>query len=342
MPPAPVFIATRGSPLALAQANLILGQCRVAFPDLSFALKIIKTTGDELSPASIPSPELSKGYFTKELELALLSGEADLAVHSLKDLPTDLPPGLKLGAVGPRADARDVLIYRAADIATSSFKSQSAVPPAPAAASLAKRGFKPHLKLGALPPGATIATGSPRRRAQLLEQRADLNVVPIRGNVGTRLKKLAEQPSIDGLVLATAGLERLGIELNPDGRLRGEGTPDGLLATRLELEQMLPCVGQAALGIEVREKDARAETICARLNHFETEQCVRAERAFLKAMGGGCQLAVAACAVLLDEVIWLRAVSFLGGRARRAEARGPVSEAVELGRQVARQLGGRP
>src|SRR6266700_1576917 len=328
MLPAPILIATRGSPLALAQANLILGQCRVAFPDLSFALKIIKTAGDELPPNSLPSPDLGKGYFTKELELALLSGEADLAVHSLKDLPTDLPPGLKLGAVGPHAD-----------LATSSFKSQSEAPPAPAAASLAKRGFKPHLTLGALPPGATIATGSPRRRAQLLEQRADLNVVPIRGNVGTRLKKLAEQPSIDGLVLAAAGLERLGIEFDPDGQLRGEGTPDGLLATRLELEQMLPCVGQAALGIEVRERDARSETICARLNHFETEQCVRAERAFLKAMGGGCQLAVAACAVLRGEILWLRAVSFLGGRARRAEARGPVSEAVELGRQVARELG---
>src|SRR6266568_1720043 len=297
MLPAPILIATRGSPLALAQANLILGQCRVAFPDLSFALKIIKTAGDELPPNSLPSPDLGKGYFTKELELALLSGEADLAVHSLKDLPTDLPPGLKLGAVGPRADARDVLIYRHADLATSSFKSQSEAPPAPAAASLAKRGFKPHLTLGALPPGATIATGSPRRRAQLLEQRADLNVVPIRGNVGTRLKKLAEQPSIDGLVLAAAGLE--------------------------------------GLGIEFRERDARSETICARLNHFETEQCVRAERAFRKAMGGGCQLAVAACAVLRGEILWLRAVSFLGGRARRAEARGPVSEAVELGRQVA-------
>src|SRR6266568_2631219 len=315
MLPAPILIATRGSPLALAQANLILGQCRGALPDVSFALKIIKTAGDELPPASLPGPDLGKGYFTKELELALLSGEADLAVHSLKDLPTDLPPGLKLGAVGPRADPRDMLIYRSSDVATSSFK--------------------PHLTLGALPPGATLATGSPRRRAQLLEQRADLNVVPIRGNVGTRLKKLAEQPSIDGLVLAAAGLERLGIELGPDGQLRGEGTPDGLLATRLELEQMLPCVGQAALGIEVREKDARSETICARLNHFETEQCVRAERAFLKAMGGGCQLAVAACAVLRGEILWLRAVSFLGGRARRAEARGPVSEAVELGRQVA-------
>src|SRR2546428_14018277 len=102
---------------------------------------------------------------------------------------------------------------------------------------------------------------------------------------------------------------------------------------------MLPYVGQAALWIEVREQDARAEKICARLNHFETEQCVRAERAFLKAMGGGCQLAAAACAVLLDEFICLRAVSFLGGRARRAEARGPVTEALELGRQTARQLG---
>src|SRR5258708_4540687 len=168
MLPAPILIATRGSPLALAQANLILGQCRVAFPDLSFALKIIKTAGDELPPASTPSPDLAKGYFTKELELALLSGEADLAVHSLKDLPTDLPPGLKLGAVGPRADARDVLIYCDADVATSSFKSQNAVSPAPAAASLAKRGFKPHLQLGPLPPAPTIPTSRPPPRPQLL------------------------------------------------------------------------------------------------------------------------------------------------------------------------------
>src|SRR5258708_405021 len=121
MLPAPILIATRGGRRPLPKANLTLGECRVASPELPSALKIIKPAGDEFPPASIPSPELSKGYFTKELELALLSGEADLAVHSLKDLPTDLPPGLKLGAVGPRADARDVLIYCGADIATLSF-----------------------------------------------------------------------------------------------------------------------------------------------------------------------------------------------------------------------------
>src|SRR5712692_3161877 len=138
MPASPFIIATRGSALALAQAEAISAQCRAAFPEAGFQIKIIKTTGDKLQTVSLASADLPKGLFTKELEVALLNGEADLVVHSLKDLPTDLPPGLKLGAAGKRADARDVLIYRDAQF----FHSQPA-----------KRGFHPHLRLADLPAG---------------------------------------------------------------------------------------------------------------------------------------------------------------------------------------------
>ncbi len=319
--PQPIRIATRGSALALAQANSVLAQCRVAFPELDFELKIIKTTGDKLVAASLASPELPKGLFTKELETALLSGEADLAVHSLKDLPTSLPAGLKLGAVGRRADVRDVLVCRA-----------SAIPPASRA--------RP--TLDDLPKGATVATSSTRRSAQLLERRPNLKVVPIRGNVGTRLKKVATQADLQAIVLAAAGLARLNIGIQPDGRLAGEGVPAGLSAAYLAPEEMLPCVGQAALGIEVRDGDERVARVCAALDHHDTHQCVLAERAFLEAMGGGCHLAVAAYAEIQGQLMRLRGVSFLSGTARRGEARRPVTEACELGRQLAAELGAAP
>ena len=314
----PILIATRGSALALAQARFILAKCRAAFPRQRFDLKIIKTTGDKLQTASLASSSLPKGLFTKELELALLKGEADLAVHSLKDLPTDLPAGLGLGAVSRRADARDVLLYRAVE-----------------SSQYGMRGFKPRLSLRGLPRGATVATSSTRRRAQLLERRPDLRIVPIRGNVGTRLRKLATQPEMGATILAAAGLARLHFKITRTGQLRGEGVPPGLCATPIPPEEMLPCVGQAALGIEIRAGDARLEKICAKLNHAPTEQCVAAERAFLHAMGGGCQLAVAAYAQIVKGRLHLRAVSFLGPRARRASTRGSPANAVVLGRRLA-------
>ena len=248
--PSPIIIATRGSALALAPAHSILAQCRAAFPQLAFELKTIKTTGVKLQavPLANPNQEIPKGLFTKELEVALLKGEADLAVHSLKDLPTDLPNGLKLAAVGRRADVRDVLVYRDADftLPTPHSTRRSANPPG------ALRGLKPGAGLRDFPAGATIATSSTRRQAQLLAVRPDLKLVPIRGNVGTRLNKLAEKADLDGLVLAAAGLARLQIRIQPNGQLQGDGTPKGLLATCLSTDEMLPCVGQAALGIETR------------------------------------------------------------------------------------------
>ena len=315
----PIRIATRGSALALAQANTVLAQARAVLPDRSFDLRIIKTTGDKLQTASLASSALPKGLFTKEIEEALLRGEAELAVHSLKDLPTQLPGGLKLGAVLRRADVRDVLVYREEGQASG-------------------RGFRPGARLHDLPQGATVASSSTRRRAQLLELRPDLNIVSIRGNVGTRLKKLAEQAELDATVLAAAGLLRLHFRTEGEFELRGEGVPQGLLVTPLDPDVMLPCVGQAAIGIEVRENDAAANAVCAALNDAPTLDCVLAERAFLTGMGGGCQLAVAAYATLESGQIWLRAVSYLAEKPRRGELRGPAAQAAALGQELADQL----
>jgi porphobilinogen deaminase len=336
MPDRPILIATRGSALALAQANAVFDQCRKAFPRLTFELKIIKTTGDKLQTAALAKGDLPKGLFTKELEVALLKHRADLAVHSLKDLPTELPAGLKLGAVGKREDVRDVLIYRDAAYLQAQEANLEAGEWTPGQA--ARRGFGPRLALNDFPPGATFATSSTRRKAQLLAARPDLNVITIRGNVSTRLQKLAERAEMEGTLLALAGLSRLNFRINDEGRLLGDAVPDGLYATVLDVDTMLPCVGQAAVGIEIRENDERIETLCARLNHYNTFQCVTAERAFLSAMGGGCQSPVGACAEVADnQQLRLRAVSFLHG-CRRAEARGPLKEPLELGRAVAGQL----
>jgi porphobilinogen deaminase len=336
--PSPIAIATRGSALALAQANQVLAQCRAAFPKLSFELKIIKTTGDKLQTASMAQEgkSLPKGLFTKELEVALLKHRADLAVHSLKDLPTELPAGLKLGSVGKRADVRDVLIYRAADYLRAAEANQEAAEWSPGKS--ARRGFKPGLAVKDLPAGAVVATSSTRRKAQLLTLNPTLKVPDIRGNVVTRLQKVADRAELDATVLALAGLTRLDFRITPEGRLEGDAVPDGLLATILDTDVMLPCVGQGAVGIEVRESDERIAAICERLNHFNTRQCVIAERAFLAAMGGGCQSPVAAYAEVVGSQMHMRALSFASGPVRRAQAKRPLKEAVGLGEQLAAEL----
>ncbi|MCL5096607.1 MAG: hydroxymethylbilane synthase [Candidatus Omnitrophica bacterium] len=376
-----IVIATRGSALALAQTNLVLAQCTAAFPQFEFQIKIIKTTGDKLQTAALARPDAAstKGLFTKELESALLEHQADMAVHSLKDLPTDLPNGLGLGAVCPRADARDVLIYRAAAAPdTLAAAARAGNGQHGSAKNYPARGFSPGLIIQELPQGATIATSSTRRQAQLLALRPDLKLTAIRGNVGTRLQKLADKPEVDAIILAKAGLERLGFRISPNGRLHlitqesdkaaqsasadlnppppknspqtqsapsavrspARRTPDlqALFATVLELDDMLPCVGQGAIAIELRDADERLLPICQRLNHSETLQCVSAERAFLHAMGGGCQSPVAAYAELLGDQIRLRAVSFRDGPARRVDLRGPIPEALALGKQAATRL----
>src|ERR1039457_3315145 len=266
----PIAIATRGSALALAQANQVLAQCRVAFPKLTFELKIIKTTGDKLQTASLAQEgqSLPKGLFTKELEVALLKHRADLAVHSLKDLPTELPAGLILGAVGKRADVRDVLIYPDAGHLHTAEADKDAAEWSPGQS--ARRGFKAGLAVQDLPAGAVVATSSTRRKAQLLTLNPGLKVPDIRGNVLTRLQKVGERAELDATVLALAGLTRLSFLITPAGRLEGEGVPDGLLAMVLDIDVMLPCVGQGAVGIEVRENDERIAATCELLNHFNT------------------------------------------------------------------------
>lgn len=321
----PIRIATRGSALALAQANMVLARCRAAFPTLEFELKIIKTTGDKLQTAALAheGANLPKGLFTKELEVALLKGEADLAVHSLKDLPTELPPGLRLGAVAERADVRDVLLYRDAQA------------PGPDSRG---RGFGPHARIRDLPAGAGVATSSTRRRAQLLAVNPGLKTPDIRGNVLTRMQKLAAQHSLDATILALAGMTRLRYAVSPGGAIEGRDVPAGLRATILELDEMLPCVGQGAIGIEIRDDDERLSGLCRELNHEPTAQCVTAERAFLAAMGGGCQSPVAAYARLVGEIIEMQAVSFASPPVRRAHASRPRTQAVELGQWLADQL----
>ena len=330
----PIIVATRGSALALAQAEGVLAQCRTAFPRLRFELKIVKTTGDKLQTASLAhaNDKLPKGLFTKELEVALLKGRADMAVHSLKDLPTELPAGLTLAAVCKRADARDVLIYRAASAPVQNISANSPDHPH---AEPGRRRFVPHTRLKDMPAGTVIATSSTRRRAQLQAQRPDLKFVELRGNVPTRLRKLAEGNEFDVAILALAGLARLNFAITPDGKLVGEGAPDGLLAAILEYDEMLPCVGQGAVGIEIRADDERMRAICSRLNHFNSYQSVLAERAFLRAMGGGCQSPVAAYAEVSGDKLRMRAVSFRTGKMRAAEVMGLVTDPIALGEQLA-------
>ena len=332
-----IFIASRGSALALAQSNAVLHQCREAFPKLAFEIKIIKTTGDKLQTASLSKEgeSLPKGLFTKELEVALLKNKADIAVHSLKDLPTEIPAGLILAATPKRADVRDVLIYRDAEF-FANLATQKSDDWIPGQSSF--KGFKPHSTLKDFPKGTIIATSSTRRKMSLLAARPDLKTVEIRGNVPTRLQKVAERDELDGTILALAGLTRLNFEIKPDGKLVGDAVPDGLLATVLDLDVMLPCVGQGAIGVEIRSDDQRISKICERLNHFNTLHCVSAERAFLHAMGGGCQSPVAAYAEIIGDKISMRAVSFRDENVKRSEMKRPIAEAIALGEELASQL----
>ncbi len=240
-----IHIASRGSALALWQTNHVKGLLEVAHPGITVEIVIIKTTGDQIlnSPLSVIG---GKGVFTKELEESLLAGETDIAVHSLKDLPTTFPDGLHVSAILKRASVEDAFLSNSKGMTIES-----------------------------LPHGATIATGSLRRKAQLLALRPDLNIVDIRGNVPTRIEKLRNS-TWSGMLLACAGVERLGLS--------------EVISQKIPTPTILPAPGQGAIAIESRINDQRVLTLCASLHDKQTADAVTAEREVLRMLGGGCQV----------------------------------------------------
>ena len=333
-----IIIATRGSALALAQANAIFSQCRNTFPKLNFEIKIIKTTGDKLQSQRIkPNQSLPKGLFTKELEVALIKQKADIAVHSLKDLPTELPAGLTLGAITKREDPREVIVYRD----QKHFENTNLVKTVEEEEINHReyKSFASGLAIQDLPKNLNIATSSPRRKSQILRLRPDWNIVEIRGNVPTRLEKLATNSEIDATILAYAGIRRLNFEINKNNELKGDAVPDGINATIIETRDMLPCVGQGAIGIEIRENDERVAKLCQRLNHFNTQVCTEAERSFLREMGGGCQTPVAAHAVIQNNTIQMPGISFGTGTSfSESTVSGNLNEGLALGKRLANEI----
>jgi hydroxymethylbilane synthase len=289
---ATVRIATRGSALALTQARLVAEALERALGARAEIVPV-RTEGDRLAEAPL-APLGGKGLFVKELEAALLSGRADLAVHSAKDLPARLAPGTELAALPERGDPRDALAGA---------------------------------RLDALRPGARVGTGSLRRRAQLLALRRDLEVVPLRGNVETRLRR-RDEIGLDAVVLACAGLERLGLADRID--------------ERLDPERIVPAVGQGTLAVQAREGEALARELGA-LDHAETRLATEAERAFLVRLAGDCNVPLAAYARVAGGEVALVGVlaSPDGARVLRAAARAPLGRAAEAGARAAEELLGR-
>ena len=288
-----VRVGSRSSPLALAQTEEILSLLRGRCADVEFEVAHLSTRGDRNADAALSS--LGRGAFVKDIELALLDGEIDFAVHSAKDVGPDIPDGLRILPVGERQDARDVLVSKAG------------------------------LPLMSLPAGTRLGTGSPRRKAQIKALRPDVEVVPIRGNVGTRLEK-ARGSDYDGVVIAAAGLARL-------GRL-SEATEF------LPVDRVTPDVGQGTLVAEFRRGDGEMEDILSSIVLEETACAFRAERAFLDRIGGGCTAPVAAYGNVDGKRmnIFAMAATLDGTRIVRSRIEGDVSEAVEIGRKAANAL----
>jgi hydroxymethylbilane synthase len=292
----PLRIGTRGSPLALVQARMVASRLAAALGkgEDAFDLVVIRTSGDVIQDRSL-AEEGGKGLFTKEIEEALLDGRIDLAVHSAKDMPTVLPAGLMLAACLEREDARDVFI---------SWKAGS---------------------IAELPQGATLGTTAPRRQAIVKRARPDLRIVPLRGNVETRLRKL-DDGEVDATILALAGLKRLGLAER---------------ATRImSTEEFVPAAGQGAIGIEARQDDTRMRELLARIDHADTSTAVACERAFLAELDGTCKTPIAGHAMLSGGVLQFRGLIAKpdGSAAHETAVAGGRDNAIAIGADAGRAL----
>lgn len=287
-------IGTRGSKLALAQSQWVKKRIEIKYPHIQADLVTIKTTGDKILDSPL-SRIGGKGLFVKEIEEALIREEIDVAVHSMKDVPARLPVALMLSTFPEREDPHDALI------------------------SIGDRAIEE------LPQGSGVGTSSLRRAAQLLHLRPDLNMVPLRGNIETRLRKL-RSGDLQAIILATAGIKRLGLATN--------------ITQVISPEQILPAIGQGALGLEVRRNDENTINLLDFLNHKETEVTIRAERAFLKELEGGCQVPIAAFAHLKGKNVHLEGMvaELNGSKIIRDEISGEKARAEEVGIELARRL----
>ncbi len=288
-------IGTRGSPLALWQANWVKESLSKVYPQLRVSLVRITTKGDKLVDVSLARVG-GKGLFVKEIEEKLLAGRIDLAIHSMKDVPVQLPEGLHIQSIPQREDSRDVLIS------------------------------KDHLTLEELPRGAKIGTSSLRRRAQLLSYRPDLTMVPLRGNVHTRLAKIKTM-NLDAIVLAAAGIKRMNLAEN--------------ISQPISTEVCLPAIGQGALGLETRVDNNEVNQYLSILDDESSHVSVRAERAFLRRLGGGCQVPIAALGTIsAGGTLVLRGLvgSLDGRKLIKGAIEGEMGRAEELGMALAENL----
>ena len=291
-----LVIGSRGSQLALRQSRWVEEKLKRLYPDLTLSIEIIKTSGDvKTEPLSVIG---GKGVFTKELEDALIDGRIDVAVHSLKDLPTIVPDRLVIAAIGEREDPRDALVLKTGQNGSS---------------------------ISELPEEAIVGTSSQRRLAQLRHRRRDVVGKDLRGNVDSRIRKL-DEGQYDALILAAAGLRRLELASRISGLI--------------PIEEMLPAVGQGALAIETRADDVRTVEIVSGLDHEPTRNACIAERAFLRGLGGGCQLPIAGYASVSDGQISLEGLvgDREGKEIVRGKLTGAVTEAERLGAELATQL----
>jgi hydroxymethylbilane synthase len=289
-----IIVGSRGSRLALRQTELVLAELRARFPDRRFQVQEVRTTGDRRPDASLAAIG-GQGVFVKELETALSARRVDLAVHSLKDVPSEVGAGLVLAAITKREDVRDAVVSRG------------------------------RLRLADLPPGSRVGTGSLRRAVQVKALRPDLEVVDLRGNVDTRLRK-AEEGQVDAAILAAAGLARLGYLERA--------------AEILDTDTMLPAIGQGALTLEARVDDAEVLEMASALDHREARLATAAERAFLARLGGGCRLPIAALGIVEGDSVRLRGLIAdpEGRRILRGETSGAASDAEAVGTSLAEQL----